>query len=202
MDIKVVGIDIAKWYFQIHAVDSAGNVVLKRKITRDGFLELLSKLPSFLFGLEAGSGSRHLAREIGWLEHDVRLMPPRFVRPYMKTTKNDAADAEAWCEAVQPPNMRFLPVKSVEQQTVLALHRVRDYPVRQRTGTMNALRGHLAEHGSVAPLLRGGLNSLMQIVESGDEHGFPPPHPCCRSSNRSLTRSDRPMLASPNSTAE
>lgn len=173
MDIKVIGIDIAKRYFQIHAVDSAGNAILKRKISRDGFLALLAKLPSCLVGLEAGSGAHHWAREIARLGHDVRLMPPQFVRPYVKTNKNDAADAEACCEAVQRPNMRFVPVKSVEQQTAMALHRVRDHLVRQRTGTMNALRGHLAEHGFIAPLLRGGLNSLMQIVESSEEHGLP-----------------------------
>jgi transposase len=147
MDIKVIGIDIAKRYFQVHAVDSAGNAVLKRKISREGFLGLLAKLPSSLVGLEAGSGAHHWAREITRLGHDVRLMPPQFVRPYVKTNKNDAADAEACCEAVQRPNMRFVPVKSDEQQSAMALHRVRDHLVRQRTGTMNALRGHLAEHG-------------------------------------------------------
>lgn len=173
MDIKVIGIDIAKRYFQIHAVDGLGNAVLKRKISRDSFLELLATLPPCLVGLEAGSGAHHWAREIARFGYDVRLMPPQFVRPYVKTNKNDAADAEACCEAVQRPSMRFVPVKSVEQQTAMALHRVRDHLVRQRTGTMNALRGHLAEHGFVAPLLRGGLNRLFEIVESGGDHGLP-----------------------------
>lgn len=105
--------------------------------------------------------------------HDVRLMPPQFVRPYVKTNKNDMADAEACCEAVQRPGMRFVPVKSVPQQTAMALHRVRDHLVRQRTGTINAVRGHLAEHGIVASALRGGLNRLFEIIEDERNNELP-----------------------------
>jgi transposase len=144
-------------------------VTIRRKISRDGFLKLLADLPPCLIGLEACSGAHHWAREIARLGHDVRLMPPQFVRPYVKTNKNDAADAEACCEAVQRPGMRFVPVKSLEQQAAMALHRVRDHLVRQRTGTINALRGHLAEYGIVAAALRGGLNQLFLIVEAEDE---------------------------------
>jgi transposase len=169
MDVKVIGIDIAKRYFQVHGVSASGIVTERRKISRDGFLKLMADLPSCLIGLEAGSGAHHWAREIARLGHEVRLMPPQFVRPYVKTNKNDAADAEACCEAVQRPGMRFVPVKSLEQQAAMALHRVRDHLVRQRTGTINALRGHLAEYGIVAAALRGGLNQLFSIVEAEEE---------------------------------
>ncbi len=174
MDVKVIGVDIAKRYFQVHGVSASGTVMIRRKISRDGFLKLLADLPPCLIGLEAGSGAHHWAREIGHLGHDVKLMPPQFVRPYVKTNKNDAADAEACCEAVQRPGMRFVPVKSVEQQAALALHRVRDHLVRQRTGTINALRGHLAEYGIVAAALRGGLNQLFSIVEAEDVDAYLP----------------------------
>lgn len=164
MDVKVVGIDIAKRYFQVHGTDEAGAVVLRRKLTRDLFLKLFADLPSCLVGIEAGSGAHHWARELTRLGHDVRLMPPQFVRPYVKSNKNDAADAEACCEAVQRPGMRFVPIKTVEQQAALALHRIRDHLVRQRTATTNALRGHLAEYGIVAQVQRTGLKQLIDIV--------------------------------------
>ena len=173
MDVKVIGIDIAKRYFQVHAVDNAGAVVIRRKVPRDRFLELLASLPPCLVGLEAGSGAHHWAREMARMGHEVRLMPPQFVRPYVKTNKNDMADAEACCEAVQRPGMRFVPVKSVAQQTAMALHRVRDHLVRQRTGTINAVRGHLAEHGIVASALRGGLNRLFETIETEQDNELP-----------------------------
>jgi transposase len=169
MDVKVIGVDIAKRYFQVHGVNASGVVTIRRKISRDGFLKLIASLPPCLIGLEAGSGAHHWAREMAGLGHDVKLMPPQFVRPYFNTNKNDSADAEACCEAVQRPGMRFVPIKSVEQQAAMALHRVRDHLVRQRTGTINALRGHLAEYGVVARTLRGGLNQLFAIVEPDDE---------------------------------
>jgi transposase len=174
MDVKVIGVDIAKRYFQVHGVSASGMVTVRRKLSRDGFLKFLADLPPCLIGLEAGSGAHHWAREIARLGHDVRLMPPQFVRPYVKTNKNDAADAEACCEAVQRPGMRFVPVKSLEQQAAMALHRVRDHLVRQRTGTINALRGHLAEYGIVAAALRGGLNQLFSIVEAAEDDEYLP----------------------------
>lgn len=173
MDVKVIGIDIAKRYFQVHAVDAEGAVVIRRKVSRERFLTLLAELPRSLVGLEAGAGAHYWARELARFGHDVRLMPPQFVRPYVKTNKNDAADAEACCEAVQRPGMRFVPVKSVEQQAAMALHRVRDHLVRQRTGTINALRGHLAEHGIIASALRGGLNELIALVEAEGDNDLP-----------------------------
>jgi transposase len=169
MEVRVIGVDIAKRYFQVHGVSASGAVTIRRKLSRDGFLKFLADLPPCLIGLEAGSGAHHWAREIARLGHAVRLMPPQFVRPYVKTNKNDAADAEACCEAVQRPGMRFVPVKSLEQQAAMALHRVRDHLVRQRTGTINALRGHLAEYGIVAAALRGGLNQLFAIIEAEDD---------------------------------
>jgi transposase len=174
MDVKVVGVDIAKRYFQVHGISVSGVVTIRRKISRDGFLKLFADLPPCLVGLEAGSGAHYWAREIARLGHDVKLMPPQFVRPYVKTNKNDAADAEACCEAVQRPGMRFVPVKSVEQQAAMALHRVRDHLVRQRTGTINALRGHLAEYGIIAAALRGGLNQLFSIIEAEESDEYLP----------------------------
>jgi transposase len=164
MEVRVIGIDIAKRYFQVHGIDDAGNVVLRRKLGRDAFLKLIGALSPCVVGMEAGSGAHHWARQIAQLGHHVRLMAPQFVRPYVKTNKNDAADAEACCEAVQRPGMRFVPIKTIEQQTAMALHRVRDHLVRQRTATINALRGHLAEYGVVAPLMRTGLKQLFDLV--------------------------------------
>ena len=134
-------------------------------------MKLLASIPPCLVGMESGSGAHYWARQLAQLGHSVRLMPPQFVRPYVKTNKNDAADAEACCEAVQRPGMRFVPVKSVDQQTAMALHRVRDHLVRQRTGTINALRGHLAEFGIVAAAQRTGLNQLVAIVEDDGAGG-------------------------------
>lgn len=120
MDIKVIGIDIAKRFFQVHAIASSGAVVTRCKLPRERFLRLMADLPPCLVGLEAGSGAHYWGREIARLGHDVRLMPPQLVRPYVKTNKNDAADAEVCCEAVQRPAMRFVPIKSVEQQAAMA----------------------------------------------------------------------------------
>src|SRR5579872_3324937 len=119
--------------------------------------------------MEAGSGAHHWARQMSQFGHQVRLMPPQFVRPYVKTNKNDAADAEACCEAVQRPGTRFVPTKTIEQQAAVALHRVRDHLVRQRTGTINALRGHLAEYGVVAAQMRTGLKQLFNLVLDDDD---------------------------------
>lgn len=173
MDVRVIGIDIAKRYFQVHGVNGAGEVVLRRKVTRDKFLKLIGDLPSCLIGLEAGSGAHHWARQMAGLGHKVRLMPPQFVRPYVKSNKNDAADAEACCEAVQRPGMRFVPTKTVEQQAAIALHRIRDHLVRQRTGTINALRGNLAEYGIVAPVMRTGLKQLFELVMDEEDPSIP-----------------------------
>ena len=140
MTIKVIGVDIAKSVFQVHGIDEQGKMALKKRLTRATFLAEMSQHPACLIGLEAGSGAHHWARCLAELGHDVRLMPPQYVRPYLKGNKHDASDAEACCEAVQRPGMRFVPVKSEAQQATLMVHRVRDHFIRRRTGAMNHYR--------------------------------------------------------------
>jgi len=150
MEITTLGIDLAKSVFQLHGVDANGAVVLQKKLRRGAVLDFLGKLDPCLIGMEACATSHHWAREIVALGHDVRLIPPAYVKPYVKRQKNDAADAEAICEAVTRPNMRFVPVKTEAQQSVLVLHRSRDLLMRQRTMMLNAIRAHLAEFGTIA----------------------------------------------------
>jgi transposase len=173
MNVAVVGIDIAKRVFQVHGVAANGEIAIRRKLSRDAFLRFFAALPACRIGLEAGSGAHHWARELNRLGHDVKLIAPQFVRPYVKSNKNDAADAEACCEAVQRPGMRFVTIKSIDQQAEMALHRVRDHLVRQRTGTINALRGHCAEYGIVSPTLRLGLKQLFAVVDDTDDTRIP-----------------------------
>ena len=150
MNITTLGIDIAKSVFQLHGVDADGTIVLQKKLRRGAVLDVLGKLGTCLIGMEACATSHHWAREIAALGHEVRLIPPAYVKPYVKRQKNDAADAEAICEAVTRPNMRFVPVKTEEQQGVLVLHRSRDLLMRQRTMILNAIRAHFAEFGIIA----------------------------------------------------
>ena len=150
MTITTLGIDIAKSVFQLHGVDADGTVILQKKLRRGAVLGFLGKLESCLIGMEACATSHHWAREIAALGHEVRLIPPAYVKPYVKRQKNDAADAEAICEAVTRPNMRFVPVKTEEQQGVLVLHRSRDLLMRQRAKILNAIRAHIAQFGIVA----------------------------------------------------
>ena len=150
MDITTLGIDLAKSVFQLHGIDTNGVVVLQKKLRRGAVLNFLSKLEPCLIGLEACATSHHWAREIAALGHDVRLIPPACVKPYVKRQKNDAADAEAIREAVSRPDMRFVPVKTEEQQGVLVLHRLRDLLMRHRTMSLNATRSHFAEFGIIA----------------------------------------------------
>lgn len=165
-----IGIDIAKNIFHVHGVNTAGEPTLSRKLRRSQVLDFFRKLEPCLVGMEACATSHHWAREITALGHDVRLMPPQYVKPYVKRQKNDAADAAAICEAVERPNMRFVPVKSRDQQAVLMLHRSRDLLIRQRTMLINALRAHLAELGIIAAQGRTGLAELFRIVEGNDAH--------------------------------
>ena len=150
MEITTLGIDLAKSVFQLHGVDAVGTVVLQKKLRRGAVLDFLDKLAPCLIGMEACATSHHWARKIAALGHEVRLIPPAYVKPYVKRQKNDVADAEAICEAVSRPNMRFVPVKTAEQQSVLVLHRARDLLMRQRTMMLNAIRAHLAEFGIIA----------------------------------------------------
>jgi transposase len=143
--VATIGLDLAKRVFQVHGVDAAGATVVRKKLRRSEVIVFFAQLPPCRIGLEACATAHYWARELQALGHDVRLMPPQYVKAYLKRHKNDAADAEAICEAVQRPTMRFVPVKSAEQQSVLVLHRSRDLLVRQRTALVNALRAHLAE---------------------------------------------------------
>lgn len=151
MEITTIGIDLAKSVFQIHGVDSAGRAVLKKQLRRDQMLTFFVQVPPCLIGMEACGGSHFWARKLLQLGHKVRLMAPQFVKPYVKSNKNDRADAEAICEAVARPNMRFVAIKNTEQQAVLALHRVRQGFVRDRTALSNQIRGLLGEFGEVIP---------------------------------------------------
>jgi transposase len=167
--VVTIGLDIAKSVFQVHGVDAGGEVVLRRQIRRAQLLQFFAKQPACLVGIEACASAHHWARELGALGHQVRLMPASYVKPYVKRQKNDAADAEAICEAVTRPTMRFVEVKSPEQQSVMVLHRVRLMLMRQRIQLSNAIRGHMAEFGLVAPIGREGLQGLIGLIaESGD----------------------------------
>ena len=163
--ISTIGIDIAKHIFQIHGISDDGTVVVRRKLRRSEMLTYFEKLSPCLIGMEACGSSHYWARELAKFGHDVRLMSPSYVKPYVKRQKNDAADAEAICEAVGRPNMRFVSVKSEDQQGMLMLHRARDLLVRQKTALINALRGHLAEFGIVARLGIMGVRELKAVIE-------------------------------------
>jgi transposase len=151
MQPTTIGLDLAKHVFQVHGVDDRGAVVLRKRLRRSEVLAYFGVLSPCLVGMEACGTAHHWARELAALGHTVRLMPATYVRPYVKRGKSDALDAEAICEAVTRPTMRFVPVKSAEQQSVLMLHRTRELLVRQRTMLVNSLRGQLAESGIVAP---------------------------------------------------
>ena len=163
MKITTVGIDLAKNVFQIHAVDERGKTVLKKQLKRGQVVEFFANLPVCLIGMEACGSAHHWARKLAGFGHTVRLMAPQFVKPYVKTNKNDAADAEAICEAVSRPNMRFVPIKNIEQQSVLALHRVRQSFVKARTAQSNQIRGLLAEFGLIVPV--GIANIAKRVPE-------------------------------------
>jgi transposase len=150
MTVVTIGLDIAKSIFQVHGTDDVANTVLRRRLGRADLLPFFAKQPPCVIGMEACSSAHHWARELSRLGHLVRLIPPQYVKPYVKRNKTDAADAEAICEAVGRPNMRFVPIKTIEQQSILALHRVRALLVRQRTSAVNAMRGLFSEFGIVA----------------------------------------------------
>jgi transposase len=167
MQVSTVGLDIAKNVFQVHGIDDHGRTVLRRKVRRDQLLKLFGGFEPCLVGIEACATAHHWARELGSLGHQVRLMPPAYVKAYVKRSKNDAADAEAICEAVTRPTMRFVPVKSAEAQSVLMLHRARHLLVRQRTAQASALRAHLAEYGIVAAKGISRLRDLLAVLDAG-----------------------------------
>jgi len=167
--IKVVGIDLAKSIFHLHGVDMHGKVVMRRKLSRDKLTTLMSRLTPCLVGMEACGGSHDWARKLMSMGHDVRLMSPQFVKPYVKSNKNDMVDAEAICEAVQRPNMRFVPIKGVEQQDIQSLHRARSLAVSHRTALVNQMRGLLLEYGM--PVVKGVASlrkALPEMLEDAD----------------------------------
>jgi len=167
--ITTVGLDIAKSVFQVHAVDAAGNVIIRRQLKRRHLLAFFQKLPPCLVGIEACATSHHWSRELQAVGHTVRLMPPAYVKPYVKRQKNDAADAEAICEAVTRANMRFVETKTPEQQSCLMLHRTRHLFIKQQTSVINAIRAHLAEFGIVARVGRNGVEELLGVAaDRGD----------------------------------
>jgi transposase len=161
MKATTIGIDLAKNVFQVHAVNEYGKTVLKKQLKRDQMAEFFTNLPAALIGMEACSGAHYWARKLTGMGHDVRLMAPQFVKPYVKTNKNDAADAEAICEAVARPNMRFVPIKNIEQQAVLSLHRVRQGFISARTAQANQIRGLLSEYGIIIPQ---GISNITKLV--------------------------------------
>jgi transposase len=173
MQITTIGLDLAKSVFQIHGVDASGQSVLKKKLRRAEMLRFFQALRPCLVGMEACATAHYWARELGALGHDVRLMSPAYVKAYVRRQKNDAADAEAICEAVQRPTMRFVPVKSAERQSVLVLHRTRELLVRQRTMLINAIRGHCAEFGIIAPQGAHRAAELIEGIRRGDVGDIP-----------------------------
>ncbi len=208
VQVATIGLDIAKSFFQVHGVDAAGAVVVRRRLTRARMRDFFEKLAPCVVGMEACGSSHYWGRELSAMGHEVRLIPPSYVKPYLKRQKNDAADAEAICEAVVRPNMRFVPIKSPEQQAILIAHRTRSILTRQRTQLSNAIRGHMAEFGVIAPQGRIGLEALAAVIANPNDHRLPPP---ARASlqmlivqlhlvNDQILESDRQIIASARST--
>jgi transposase len=163
MQITTIGIDLAKNVFQVHGADQSGRPALRKQLKRDQLVVFFSNMPQCLIGMEACGGAHHWARKLQALGHTVKLMAPQFVKPYVKSNKNDVADAEAICEAVTRPTMRFVPVKTIDQQSVLALHRARQGFIKARTAQANQIRGLLAEFGLVVP--QGIANVRSRVPE-------------------------------------
>ena len=171
--ITTIGLDLAKHVFQVHGLDQEGRAVLRKKVRRGQVLKFFGTLPSCLVGMEACGSAHHWARELKAQGHEVRLIPPQYVRPFLKTNKHDAADAEAIAEALVRPTMRFAPIKSADQQAVLMLHRSRELLVKQRTMLINAVRGHCSELGMIASQGASKINDLIMMIEDPDDARLP-----------------------------
>lgn len=203
-NVTTIGLDLAKSVFQVHGVDADGAAVLRQRLTRGRMLKFFAKLPRCLVGMEACASSHYWARELIALGHDVKLMPAQYVKPYVKRGKNDAADAEAICEAVTRPTMRFVGIKSPEQQSAMMLHRVRLILSRQRTQLSNALRAHLAEFGIVAPIGRNGIDQLVGVIADTADDRVPTEARICLTMlvaqlhivKRQILENDRRIMAS------
>jgi transposase len=172
-EITTIGLDLAKHVFQVHGIDAQGTTVLRKRLRRGQVLAFFSRIPRCVVGLEACATAHYWARKLGSLGHEVRLMPAQYVKAYIKRNKHDAADAEAICEAVERPTMRFVPVKTAEQQATALLHRGREQLVRQRTMLVNALRAHLAEFGIVAAQGLRNVGELIAIVRDDGDTRLP-----------------------------
>src|ERR1700694_3787356 len=201
--VTTIGLDIAKSVFQVHGVDADGNVVIRRQLKRRYVLAFFQKLPPCLIGIEACASSHHWSRELEALGHTVRLMPPAYVKPYVKRHKNDAVDAEAICEAVTRANMRFVATKTPEQQSCLTLHRTRHLFIRQQTSVIHAIRAHLAEFGIVAPVGRNGVEQLLGVAADSHDKRLPEVARACVSAlgaqlrvlKAQILEFDRPIMA-------
>ena len=178
-EVTTIGVDLAKNVFQVHGVDGEGAVIVCRQLRRAQVLPFFRKQPPCLVGMEACATAHHWARQLIELGHEVKLMPPNYVKPYVKRNKNDAADAAAICEAVTRPTMRFVAVKSAEQQSVLMVHRARELLVRQRTMLVNAIRAHMAEFGIVAPVGIARVKELFAVIADADDDRLPPMARAC-----------------------
>lgn len=206
--VVTIGLDIAKSVFQLHGVDAAGAVVLRKRLTRSRMLPFFEKQAPCIDGVEACGSAHYWARELRRFGHEVRLIPPSYVKPYLKRQKNDAADAEAICEAVTRPSMRFVPIKSCEQQSIMVAHRTRSILTRQRTQLSNAIRGHMSEFGLVAPIGRTGLELLIAILDDAGDIRVPTTARTCllmlvsqlRLVNEQILASDRCIIACARST--
>ena len=173
MDITTVGLDLAKNVFQAHGINEAGDVLVRRRLRRTQVREFFASLAPCLIGLEACGTAHFWARELEALGHKVKIVPPSYVKAYVRRGKNDATDAAAICEAVARPNMRFVPIKSEEQQAALMLHKARELLMRQQTMLVNALRAHMAELGMIAPLGRGRVENIITVIEDGEDESIP-----------------------------
>jgi transposase len=172
-EVSTIGLDIAKSVFQIHGVDVDGAVVIRKRVSRAKMLEFFAGLPPCLVGIEACPSAHHWGRELAKLGHTVKLMPPSYVKAYLKRSKNDANDAAAICEAVTRPSMRFVPTKSEQQQSGLMLHRSRQLLVRQKTMLSNAIRGHMAEFGIISAKGRNGTAELLEVIANAHDDRIP-----------------------------
>ena len=202
-EVVTVGLDIAKSVFQVHGVDAEGRVVVRRRLTRAKVIPFFEKAPRCRIGIEACATAHHWGRRLAALGHDVKLMPPSYVKAYVKRQKNDAADAEAICEAVSRPSMRFVPVKTPDQQSVQMIHRTRMTLMRHRIELSNTIRAHMAELGLVAPIGRLGLQGLIEIVRDDSDARVPTSARTCLKMladqldlvNRQALENDRMVLA-------
>jgi len=173
MDITTAGLDLAKNIFQVHGINAAGDVIALRRLRRSQLREFFSDLKPCLIGMEACGTAHFWARELVALGHEVKIMPPSYVKAYVRRGKNDAVDAEAICEAVTRPNMRFVPIKSEDQQAALMLHKTRELLVRQQNMLINALRSHMAELGMIAPQGRGKIKDIIAVIEDAEDESIP-----------------------------